>query len=258
MTDIRSGFSRTVWGLFISMALFFGGASSSWCAESDYYGTYAGNFSGDDNGVWVAVISSSSSDSVFLSYSTDFDSGDGGYLHFSNESGTIGYYYTTSLMNESDIDASIDSSDGSVTGTWSTNSESGTVTGDAITSSAYAGSYSGTFSGDDSGNWSMTVASNGYISGSATSGDDTSYFEGGCHPDGYIVGIGTNAYNEDFVYFGHISDSCISGSWESESGDSGTFGCDDGDDGDGGDGGGGGGGGGCFISTNANGSRLAK
>ena len=223
-------------------------ALPAWSAESDYHGTYAGSFSGDDSGYWVAVVNSSSSDSVFLSYSTVYDYGDGGYLYFQEESSGVGTYYSQSVINESVIEAFITAATGGVIGNWinNYNSTSGELVGNAITSSPQEGTYSGSIAGDATGTWSMTVASNGYLTGAINVESATSYFEGGAHPDGYMVGIGTDAYGDDFSFFGRISGTSASGSWSSESGDEGTFTTGGGSSGGGGSGGGGGG---CFISS---------
>lgn len=233
--------------VFVSAVFLLGLVSAAWCAEGDYDGTYAGTFSGDDSGYWVGIINTGS-DSLYLSYSTDTGNGDGGYVSWfaGGESGTVGNYYGWSEIYDSYIDAYIDSSDGSVTGDWSNSSsgDSGTFTGDEVTSISYAGSYSGSFSGDDSGDWSMTIASNGYITGTISPDSGGTYsYEGGCHPDGYIIVVGDDGSGTAFAMFGQISGSSISGEWISEDGYSGTVSSS------GGGGGGDGGGGGCFIMS---------
>ncbi|NNG00827.1 MAG: hypothetical protein HKM93_15680 [Desulfobacteraceae bacterium] len=241
MTRIKHVLFPRVLVLFVFAAFCISIAPSAWCAPSDYYGTYAGTFTGEDSGVWVAVISSSSSESLFLSYSTGHSTGDGGYLYFSTEYGTTGTYTSTSVMNDSDVSADVDSSDGSVSGTWANYYESGTFTGQAVTSVSQAGDYSGSFSGDESGTWSMTIASNGYVTGDMTVDGEAYPFEGGVHPDGRLIVVGVDGYGDDFVVYGLVSDSGISGSWSSESGDSGSVSSGSGSSG------GGGGGGGCFL-----------
>jgi len=230
------------WGLVVAAVFLCGVASTAWGAEADYHGTYAGTFEGDDNGVWVAVIGSSPSDGVYLSYSTDYGQGDGGYVHWDGEIGTIGNYYSTSLINGSYSEASVDSTDGTVSGNWKNLPEVGKLSGNRITSCDYEGNYTGTFRGDASGTWTMAIAANGYVTGVMVN-DGSSYgFEGGCHPDGRVIVIGEDGYGDYFSVFGQISGSSISGSWTTESGDEGTF-----KTGSSSSGGGGGGGGGCFI-----------
>lgn len=239
-------FTRTVHQRFgiviIAAVLLLGLASAAWCAEIDYDGTYAGTFTGDDSGYWVAVINSAG-DSMFLSYSNSGD-GDGGYVTYYNETLTVGNYYGWSEVFNSYIDAYIDSSDGSVTGDWSNATESGTFSGDAVNSISYAGSYSGSFAGDDTGSWSMTIASNGHITGTISPSSGGTYsFEGGCHPNGYIVAVGDSG-GVAFAVFGQISGSSVTGGWESEDGYSGTI-SSSGSSGSSG----GGGGSGCFIMS---------
>lgn len=134
-------------------------------------------------------------------------------------------------------------STGSASGTWSNLTQSGTFSGNAITSSPQAGTYSGSIAGDATGTWSMTVGTDGYITGSITVGDETSFFKGGAHPEGYMVAIGTDSDDTDFSVFGQISGSSASGSWTSESGAAGTFTTTGGGSG----GGSGGSSGGCFV-----------
>jgi hypothetical protein len=230
----------------VAMVVLLGLASATWSLPADYDGTYYGTFSGDDGGVWVATVSYTG-DTVFLSYSTSSDQGDGGYMTYWGESGTVGNYYTSSSVIQSSwVDAYIDSTDGSVNGSWgnSSSGDTGTLSGSAYTSCSYAGSYSGNFSGDDSGNWSMTVASNGHITGTMSPASGGTYsFEGGGHPDGYIIVVGEDGYGTDFAVFGQISGGTVSGEWVSDDGYSGTVSSG------GGGGGDGGGGGGCFIMS---------
>ncbi len=254
MTGMQSGF-RTIGCFFVVPVLLLSilfpvWTPAAWCAESEYFGTYSGNFTGDDNGVWVAVIASTASDSVFLSYSTDTGQGDGGYITFAGEDPTSADYTSVSLMNDTAINATIVKADKSVLGTWSNphSGDIGTLTGGAITSVPQAGDYAGTFSGDDSGTWTMAIAANGYISGTMTNIEGTATFEGGCHPDGYVIGVGTDPEGYDFAFSGRFSDSSISGTWVSEDGSEGEFTTLGGStSGSSSGGGGGGGGGGCFI-----------
>ena len=237
-----------VWAVFVFFfwaAFVIGLASPAWSDESDYHGTYAGRYEGPDYGYWVAVVAPSSSDSVFLSYSQRDSFGDGGYLNYQGETAGVGNYYSYSVINNSTIEADVTSS-GSVSGYWSNSysSESGAFSGNAITSSPQEGTYSGPLSGDATGTWSMTVGSDGYITGTINVEGTTSSFEGGAHPDGYMVAIGTDSYGYDFSVFGQISGSSASGSWYSDSGETGTFAT-----GSGSSDGGGGGSGGCFISS---------
>jgi hypothetical protein len=244
---IKISFTAVLFVIFTAGCLWF--AAPVWSAESDYYGTYAGDFSGDDSGYWVAIISSSPSDSVFLSYSTTYDMGDGGYIYYWGEYGEIGNYYSYSVINGTYIDAYINGATNSVGGEWSNSSEleNGTFTGNAITSCPQEGNYSGTIAGDATGTWSMTVHSNCYITGSVSLEEETASFEGGAHPDGYLVVIGTDSYGNDFSVYGEISGPSASGLWYSETGDAGTF-----DTTGSGGGGSGGGGGGCFIGSLVN------
>ncbi len=246
MLEAAKRIHRHLGAVFVTVVCLLGLVSAAWSAPADYDGTYYGTFSGDDSGVWVAVVSYTG-DTVFLSYSTGSGDGDGGYMSWVDESGSVGNYYTgSSAIQNSWVDAYIDSSDGSVSGNWgnSYSSDSGTITGSAYSSCPYAGTYSGSFAGDDSGTWSMTIASDGYITGSISPASGGTYsFEGGCHPDGYVIVVGDDGDGTDFAMFGTISGSSISGEWASDDGYSGTVSSG------GGGGGGDGGGGGCFIMS---------
>jgi hypothetical protein len=243
MIGMRSGISRLVCGFVIFVVLLLGGVSTSWCAEADYYGVYAGTFNGDDNGVWIGVVSSDPLAHLFMSYSPLNDFGDGGNIFFNGEVGTVGNFSGTS-GNGSAIDVAVDSSVGTVSGTWSNSPDSGALTGAIVTSSSYAGSYSGTISGDATGIFSATIASDGTIAGSVTAGGDTFDILGGCHPDGWVMAYGIDSYGYMVGMIGQFSGSSISGDWGSESDDEGTFTTVSSSSSDGG---GGGGGGGCFI-----------
>jgi hypothetical protein len=224
MFEVAKRFNQRLGVVLIAVVFLAGLVSAAWCAEVDYDGTYAGTYSGDDSGYWVGIIDSGG-DSLYLSYSTVDDEGDGGYVYYDGESGTVGSFHSWSEMNGSYASADIDSSGGSVSGTWSNSyaSTSGTITGSEVVSISHAGSYSGTFAGDDSGTWSMTIASNGYITGTISPESGGSYtFEGGCHPDGYIVAVGDSG-GTAFAVFGRISGSSVTGGWESEDGYSGTI-----------------------------------
>jgi hypothetical protein len=229
---------------FLSVLL-IGLASPVWCAQSDYDGYYAGTFSGDDNGVWIAVIDSSSSTFVFLTYSTDSDDVDLGSLTYVGESGGIGNYFTASTeIFGSTIDADIDSSDGSVSGSWNNLPAMGTLTGEKDPVVNFAGNYSGNVAGDDTGTWTIAIAANGATSGSFATSSGSGDVTGIAHPDGYLLAVAEDTINDvTIVMFGRISGSRISGEWEADDNSSGTFSTDSGG------GGGGGGGGGCFIST---------
>ena len=55
----------------------------NWSAQSDYDGAYAGTYTGDDNGYWVAVADSTGT-SAFLAWSTANDRGDAGTMASDN------------------------------------------------------------------------------------------------------------------------------------------------------------------------------
>ena len=241
-------------------------ASNSWCAQEDYNGFYAGTYSGDDNGALMIAIDLNRG-TKFWSYSTDRNQGDsaGSSLNYVGEIGTIGTYTLPSTyFNAYQITIEIDSSDGSVTGTWSDtdSDDSGNLFATEITSSAYVdqyvGTYTGTYIGDNSGGLTITIKSNGEINGEINGsvkidGADYAFKNFWLNPDGYIQGDGDGPNDEEFGFWGKINGVNMSGWWYFVTDDSGTFtasiGGDDNDDGDGGSSGGGGGGGGCFIST---------
>lgn len=229
--------------------------SPLWCAQSDYDGYFAGTYSGDDNGVWIGLIDSSPN-SFFMSYSTDNDDVDLGFFLWDGELGNIGTYFITQTeIYGGTLEIDIDSSNGMVSGQWSHSgsSSSGLLTGALVTSVVFAGTYSGTYSGGESGTWTMTIASDGRITGSFAHTSNSGYGDivGICHPNGYVLLLGEDVISKMGVaMFGEISGSDISGGWESESGYSGTFTTAAGVVGAGSSGGsGGGGGGGCFITT---------
>lgn len=144
MKIAKTTFTR--WGFVAVMAVLLtcGPVMPAQGADTDYFGTYAGTFAGDDQGYWVAVINSIPfPDGVFLSYSTESGSGDGGYLNFESEVIPSGRYTSTSVMQASDIAAEIDASSGEVAGTWENINEAGTFFGERITSCPPEGAYSG-------------------------------------------------------------------------------------------------------------------
>ena len=218
-------FSQCVGRVFCVAALLLGFSSYAWSAQSDYDGSFAGTYSGDDNGYWVAVTDANGT-SAFLSWSTTYDRGDAGILTWWNENAGIGNYYTSSTeIQGSVVDAFIDSADSSVDGSWSNSQsgDSGSLEGDKLDTSAFSGNYSGSFCGDDSGNWTITIGSEGEVSGDMNSNNfGSSSFIGVCHPAGYVFGIGENN-GEAFAFFGQFSGSSLNGEWVSESGDSGAL-----------------------------------
>ena len=252
--------SRIVQSILYIFLIFFVMVSNSWCAQENYNGFYAGTYSGDDNGAWLIAIDIDRG-IKFFSYSTDRNQGDGGSsFNYVGEVGTIGTYTQPSTyFNAYQITIEIDSSDGSVTGTWSDtdSDDSGTLIAIEITSSdyvdQYVGTYKGTYIGDNSGGLVITIKSNGEIfmvdfTGSVTiDGADYAFKNIWLHPDGYFLGDGDGPNDEEFGFWGKINGENMSGWWYSVTDDSGTFTASIG--GDDGNGGGGGGGGGCFISA---------
>jgi len=237
--------------LVLACAVIFAmAASPAGCSQPDYDGTYAGTYTGNDDGFWVAVAPGSSSAAVFLSYSTIDDIGDGGYLSFGGETASVGNFRTSfTELRGSSVDADVDSSSGSVTGVWSNSGDSGTLTGGKVSSCPQAGSYSGTFGGDDIGTWSLTIDANCHITGSMASSTSTNSgsFEGGCHPNGHALMVGAASTGDNFGVFGTISGSSFSGTWAADTGDSGTITSGSSSGGSSSGSSGGGGGAGCFI-----------
>jgi hypothetical protein len=240
----RISFSPYVVRFIFVAALFLGFSSYAWSAQSDYDGSYAGTYSGDDSGYWVAVADASGT-SAFLSWSTTYDRKDAGILTWWNENAGIGNYYTGSTeIQGSFVDAYIDSADDSIDGSWSNSQsgDSGSFEGEKLDSSAFSGNYSGSFCGDDSGDWTISIGAEGEVTGNMDSDNfGRSSFIGVCHPAGYVFGIGENN-GEAFAFFGQINGSNINGEWVSEDGSSGLLstgicsadgGDDEGDDDDG-------------------------
>jgi hypothetical protein len=228
-------------GFYICMMLVFAGiVPSAWCVtpEWDYDGMYAGDYVGDDSGVWVALIDSTGT-SAFLSYSTVRREGEMGILQWQDDI-EARIFETTTKINGTQIDFWIFHwQDFAVEGGWdnTTREEKGTLSGGPINSTSYDGTYSGTFAGDSSGKWAMTVHPDGHITGYMRSSAGTGNFEGVCHPEGYVFAFGMEGSGGEFAVFGTISGTSISGSWISESGDEGTFKTGGGDSG------------GCFIGS---------
>jgi hypothetical protein len=250
--------SKIVQSILYLFLIFFAMTSNSWCAQEDYDGFYSGTYSGDDNGVWMIGIDTNLG-ALFWCYSTDINQGDAKTPIYAGEAGSIGTYSiaSTSLWAYQ-ISIEIDSSDGSVTGTWSdTDSpDSGTLIGSKITSGdyvdQYVGTYKGKYIGDASDNIVIRINSNGEINGNITGtvtidGDDYAFNRVWLNPDGFFEGEGDGPNDEEFGFWGEINGENMSGWWYSATGDSGTFTASIG--GDDGNGGGGGGGGGCFISA---------
>ena len=252
----RSRIVQTI--LYISL-LFFVLTSNSWCAQADYDGFYYGTYSGDDNGAWMIGIDFNEG-AFFWCYSTDINQGDARSPNYEGEAGTIGNYSIASTFNFAyQINIAIDSSDGSVTGTWSDtdSADSGTLIGTKIISGdyidQYVGNYKGKYIGDASDDIVIRIKSNGDINGDITGsvtidGDDYAFDRIWLNPDGYFEGEGDGPNDEEFVFWGKIDGENMSGWWYSVTDDSGTFTATISGDDDGG-GGGGGGGGGCFIEA---------
>ena len=250
---IRSG-SRIARNILYLFLLFFILTSNSWSAQEDYDGFYAGTYSGDDNGAWMVGIDMNLG-AFFWCYSTDVNQGDAKSPNYEGEAVPIGNYSIGPTFNFAyQIDIEIDSSDGSVTGTWSDtdSADSGNLIGNKITSSAYVdqyvGTYRGTYVGDNSDDIIITIKSNGEINGDITGsvtidGDDYPFKEVWLNPDGYFEGDGDGPNDEEFGFWGKINGENMSGWWYSVTDDSGTFTATISDND------GGGGGGGCFIET---------
>ena len=254
---VKNGSRMTQIILYISL-LFLLMASNSWCAQEDYDGFYSGTYSGDDNGVWMIGIDLDLG-VFFWCYSTDINQGDAKPPSYEGEAVPIGNYSiaSTSLWGYQ-IAIEIDSSDGSVTGTWSDtdSADSGSLIGSKITSGdyvdQYVGTYKGTYIGDNSDDLVIRIKSNGEINGDITGsvtidGTDYPFKNVWLNPDGYFEGDGDGPNDEEFAFWGKIDGLAMSGWWYSVTDESGTFTAAitinvDND-------GGGGGGGGCFIST---------
>ena len=244
--------------IYVSL-LFLLMTSNSWCDEADYDGFYYGTYSGDDNGAWMIGIDINEG-AFFWCYSTDINQGDAESPNYEGEAGTIGNYSIASTFNFAyQIDIEIDSSDGSVTGTWSDtdSADSGTLIGTKIISGDYVdqyiGTYKGTYIGDATGDIVIRIKSNGDINGDITGtvtidGDDYAFDRVWLNPDGYFEGEGDGPNDEEFGFWGKIDGLAMSGWWYSVTDESGTFSAAISINADN-DGGGGGGGGGCFIEA---------
>lgn len=237
------------------MSLVLAGALNGRCAETYYYGNYAGTFTGGDDGVWVGVLSAHDLAHLFISYSTKYDYGDGGNISLTSETAPLGTFSGTSLKGNT-VTVTVDSSDGSVTGSWSNPPLSGSLEGDIVTSSPFAGEYTGEIKGDVTGTFAGTIDSTGTVTLTATVDGNDMEILGACHPDGWLMGYGPDPDNNIIGMVGKFSGSDIAGDWESETGDIGTFSgtrtvtsSDDDSTSSSDDGGGGGGGGGCFMKS---------
>ncbi len=256
---VKSG-SRIARSILYLSLIFFAMTSNSWCAQEDYNGFYSGTYSGDDNGAWMIGIDINQG-TFFWCYSTDIDQGDAETPNYEGDAGTIGNYSIASTLNFAyQIDIAIDSSDGSVTGTWSDtdSADLGNLIGSKITSGAYVdqyiGTYKGTYIGDNSDDLVIRIKSNGEINGDITGsvtmdGTDYPFNRVWLNPDGYFEGEGDGPNDEEFAFWGNTNGLAMSGWWYSVTDESGTFTAAvtinvDNDGGGGGDGGGG-----CFIST---------
>lgn len=188
------------------------------CAVSDYAGLYSGTFSGGDSGIWISIIQSGGS-AAFISWSYSLHQTDGTDGLSINDSGDISGW----TENGAYLDIDVDSSSGTVTGTWAGGGNNGSLQGsqcDATALSALAGTYTGSISGDASGSFSVTAASSGYVSGSITVEGDTIPVEGGFDCDGNII---LDASGEAGIKGTVFSNGSISGSWYSYDGYTGSF-----------------------------------
>jgi hypothetical protein len=202
--------AKTFIFFIVYMLVSIGTVATTWGVEEDYDGVYAGTFSGDDNGVWVALIDSNS-ENIFLTHSTENGNADGGNPLF-EEYGGVGEFWGITQLYGTAIEGSINLANDSISGLWeSIYDQSGSFTGSAVTSNAYEGSYSGTFEGDLTGTWSLTIDSDGYLTGSAIESGNTYPFIGGCHPDGYIIVFGEDDYASTYAASALITNGSISG-----------------------------------------------
>ena len=198
-------FKMIVW-LFFLTTLICDLSSPARAERSDYDGLYSGAYHGDDNGLWGAVIDSTTFTAGFIAWSTDFNRGDIAWLTPGGE--VLGpaykYYYDNTYLQHSSITTYIHD-DSSVSGEWSNpySGHSGELNGNKVNSASFAGSYSGSFSGDDKGTWSLNISNDGGIIGTLSSDNyGDSSFEGVCHPDGWVFCIGTTPDRHPFGVFG--------------------------------------------------------
>ncbi len=103
----------------------------------------------------------------------------------------------------------------------------GSAGGPSADANPFAGSYSGTFSGDDSGTWTIRVANDGNVTGSAQStiyGDSYAVF-GELSNDGELAATVGGGTSDGATWTGQItSEGAVSGTWQNLFwNDSGTF-----------------------------------
>lgn len=252
MKKVMSGLRYEKFIFLVSMALMLVAAQAWGATLADYDGNYAGSYSGNDKGVWIALHDDANELHGFLMFSTDDNVADFGGLEDLGEKDGVREFGVETEIYGTGIDSFFTLDTGSVTGTWlnKETEENGKITGELVTAIPFAGTYSGTFTGDTppeedikeikkisaessdiTGTWEMIVANDGVISGTATAssayGTETITIVGGAHPDGYIIAVGLAKEEEDeepvAIFYGTVADRTASGSWLGEGGSIGTF-----------------------------------
>ncbi|MBN1847245.1 MAG: hypothetical protein JW932_01530 [Deltaproteobacteria bacterium] len=129
-------------------------------AVEEYQGAYSGGFSGDEVGIWIAVINDHGDVRLVL-WSYDAESVDGGEEISIDNGGILDGY--TVVCNR--IINGYVAESGSLIAKWLEQSAEGLLEGLRENNvSQFVGVYSGWFNGDESGEWDLTIHADGSAS----------------------------------------------------------------------------------------------
>lgn len=193
-----------IYGILMVPIVFFVITSASIAAE-DFQGAYSGEFSGDEEGIWIAIINGEG-DIRFVLWSYDTRTVEGGEEISVNEGGSLDGQTT---VNDWFINGYVGTS-GSLMGKWREASKEGILEGlreDHI--SHFAGDYSGGFDGDESGEWDLRINLKGYASCTFYRVSGNVNMKGGVDSSGTVILYEDNGWGMT----GTISEREINGEW---------------------------------------------
>lgn len=179
---------------------------NSYAADAE--GLYAGNFSGEQSGNWFLLIDDSKKGQIYF-WNTVDQLVDAGKINFTDKV-KFTFNCTYNLSGTGSIDP-----DGKISGIWHLGAMGGKLNGarqDLKKIKSLAGNYSGNFKGAEAGDLSLTIATNGAITGTV-SWEKTGLIEEG---NGVINDNGKFIFHtrDDTSIFGTIKSSGeVDGTW---------------------------------------------